>query len=71
MFNIEVDYLSWEYYKANLFMGEYIFLNPFRMQAIEELYDEFEAHGMDRVSSFGIIPEKENVDFIQRPYNWG
>ena len=70
-FNIEVDWLSWEYYKANLFMGEYIFLNPFRMQAIEELYDGFESHGMNRVSSFGTIPEKEDVDFMQRPFQWG
>ena len=72
LFNVEVDNLSWEYFKANQFIGKYFFLNPFRMQAIEWLYDEFKAHGMDRVSSFGIIPQdKSTVDFMQRPFNWG
>lgn len=71
-FNIEVAELSWRYYKANLFMGEYIFLNPFRLKENEELYDDFKSHGLNRVSSFGLIPEnKEDVDFMQRPYNWG
>ncbi len=70
-FNIEVAELSWRYYKANLFMGEYIFLNPFRLKENEKLYDDFKSHGLDRVSSFGVIPEnKEDVDFMQRPYNW-
>ncbi len=71
-FNVEVAELSWRYYKANLFMGEYIFLNPLRTKEIEELYDDFKSHGLNRVSSFGLIPEnKEDVDFMQRPYNWG
>ncbi len=71
LFNAEVANLSWEYFKANLFIGEYFFLNPFRMKATEELYDGFASHGLDRVSSFAIIPEKSEVDFIQRPFNWG
>ncbi len=71
-FNIEVAELSWRYYKSNLFMGEYIFLNPFRLKENEKLYDDFKAHGLDRVSSFGIIPQdKETVDFMDRPFNWG
>lgn len=71
LFNVEVANLSWEYFKANLFIGEYFFLNPFRMQATEELYDGFASHGLNRVSSFAIIPEKSEVDFMQRPFNWG
>ncbi len=71
-FNIEVAELSWRYYKSNLFMGEYIFLNPFRLKENEKLYDDFKSHGLDRVSSFGIIPQyKETVDFMNRPFNWG
>ncbi len=71
MFNVEVANLSWEYFKANQFIGEYSFLNPFRMMKNEELYDSFKAHGIDRVSSFGLIPQdKENVDFMLRPFNW-
>ena len=71
-FNVEVANLSWEYFKSNLFIGEYIFLNPFRLQENEKLYDEFKAHGIDRVSSFGLIPEnKEDIDFMDRPFNWG
>lgn len=69
-FNIEKENLSWEYFKANQFLGEYFFLNPFRLKANEDLYDAFKEHGIDRVSSFGTIPDKENIDFIKRPYNW-
>lgn len=69
-FNIEVDNLSWEYFKANQFIGKYSFMNPLRMQANEELYDAFRAHGISRVSSFGLIPEKEDINFMDRPYNW-
>ncbi|MBQ4243294.1 MAG: DUF4838 domain-containing protein, partial [Clostridia bacterium] len=69
-FNVECADLSWEYYKANLFIGKYFFLNPLRMQANEELYDAFKSHGINRVSSFGLIPEKENLTFIERPIEW-
>ena len=69
-FNIEKDNLSWEYFKANQFIGKYSFLNPLRLKANEDLYDAFKVHGISRVSSFGLIPEKENVDFMDRPYNW-
>ena len=71
-FNVEVANLSWEYFKANQFLGEYFFLNPFRLKANEELYDAFKSHGVSRVSSFATIPEnKEDVDFMLRPFNWG
>ncbi|MBR4727726.1 MAG: DUF4838 domain-containing protein [Clostridia bacterium] len=69
-FNVEKANLSWEYYKANLFMGKYTVLNPLRAKENEALYDAFRAHGVDRVCSFGLIPEKSEVDFLQRPYNW-
>lgn len=70
-FNVEVANLSWEYFKANQFLGEYFFLNPFRLKANEELYDAFKEHNINRVSSFGLIPEnKEDVDFMLRPFNW-
>lgn len=70
-FNVEVANLSWEYFKANQFIGSYSFLNPLRLKANEELYDNFKAHGINRVSSFGLIPEnKEDVDFMLRPFNW-
>lgn len=70
-FEVEIANLSWEYFKANLFIGEYFFLNPFRLKANEELYDGFISHGLNRVSSFAVIPEKSEVDFINRPYMWG
>ena len=69
-FNVERANLSWEYYKANLFIGKYFFLNPFRMKANEELYDALKSHGINRVCSFGLIPEKENLTFIERPIDW-
>lgn len=70
-FNVEVANLSWEYFKANQFIGKYSFLNPGRLKANEELYDNFKAHGVDRVSSFGTIPaDKSEIDFMLRPFNW-
>ncbi len=70
LFNVEVANLSWEFFKANQFLGDYFFLNPLRLQKQEWLYDELERHGIDRVSSFSIIPDKEHVNFLQRPINW-
>ncbi|MBR3755418.1 MAG: DUF4838 domain-containing protein [Clostridia bacterium] len=72
LFNVEVANLSWEYFKANQFIGKYSFLNPGRLKANEELYDSFLAHNVHRVSSFGLIPtDKAQVDFMLRPFNWG
>ncbi|MBR6634645.1 MAG: DUF4838 domain-containing protein, partial [Clostridia bacterium] len=72
LFNVEVANLSWEYFKANQFIGKYFFLNPGRLKANEALYDNFKAHGVDRVSSFGTIPaDKSEIDFMLRPFNWG
>jgi len=68
--NVEIANLSWEFFKANQMQLEYFFLNPFRMLEQEWLYDELDAHGMDRVSSFSIIPEKDDINFIQRPIMW-
>lgn len=70
-FRVETAHLSWEYYKANLLMGKYTFLNPLRMKENENLYDDFAAHDVGRVSSFKTIPEKEDVSFIRSPYSWG
>lgn len=71
LFNVEVANLSWEYFKANQFIGKYSFLNPGRLKANEELYDSFLAHNIHRVSSFGLIPtDKSQVDFMLRPFNW-
>ena len=70
-FRVEKDGLSWEFFKANQFLGEYFFLNPLRTQAQEKLYDELIAHGITRVSSFSTLPtNKEDVNFMQRPIEW-
>ncbi len=70
-FNVEVANLSWEYFKANQFIGKYSFLNPLRLKENEKLYDAFKEHNIHRVSSFGLIPqEKSEVDFMLRPFNW-
>ncbi len=71
LFRVEVANLSWEYFKANQFIGKYSFLCPLRLKANEELYDAFIAHNVSRVSSFGLIPtDKSTVDFMLRPFNW-
>lgn len=71
LFNVEVANLSWEYFKANQFLGDYSVLNPLRHKENEKLYDSFKAHGIDRVSSFAVIPDKSEIDFMERPFNWG
>ncbi len=68
--NVEIANLSWEFFKANQMQGEYFFLNPLRMKEQEWLYDKFKEHGIDRVSSFSIIPEKDKINFIERPIDW-
>ncbi len=71
LFNVETANLSWEYYKANQFLGRYTILNPFRHKRIEELYDSMLEHGITKVSGFQEIPPKDEVNFMHRPYNWG
>lgn len=68
--NVEIASLSWKFFKANQMQGEYFFLNPMRLKENEELYDAFIEHGIYRVSSFSLLPEKDEVNFIQRPINW-
>lgn len=68
--NVEIANLSWEFFKANQMQGEYFFLNPGRLEQQEWLYDKYKEHGISRVSSFWLIPEKEDINFILRPYNW-
>ncbi len=69
-FRVETASLSWELFKANQFLGEYFFLNPFRIKAQEELYDEIVAHGISKLSSFSALPAKEDINFITRPIEW-
>ena len=71
LFRIEKDQLSWEFFKANQFLGKYFFLNPMRLQAQEELYDNLMSHGITKVSSFSDLPtNKEDINFMQRPIMW-
>ena len=71
LFNVETANLSWEYFKANQFLDKYTILNPFRHKRIEELYDSMIEHGITEVSGFQEIPPKEEINFMQRPFNWG
>ncbi len=71
LFNVETANLSWEYFKANQFLDKYTILNPFRHKRIEELYDLMIEHGITEVSGFKDIPPKEEINFMQRPFNWG
>ncbi len=70
LYNAEKASLSWEVFKANQMQLEYFFLNPMRMEEQEKLYDELKAHGIDKISSFWVLGDKENINFIQRPINW-
>lgn len=68
--NVEIASLSWRFFKANQMQGEFFFLNPLRLKENEDLYDDYKKYGINRVSSFSIIPEKDQINFIQRPINW-
>lgn len=70
-YNVETASLSWEYFKANQFLGKYTIFNVVRHKRIEDLYDDLLAHGIDEVSGFQKIPPKEEINFLQRPFNWG
>ncbi len=71
MFNVETASLSWEFFKANQFLGEYNLANPLRGQANEDLYDALKAHNIHRISAFSLIPEKEDINFFfTRPIEW-
>jgi len=62
---------SWRYYKSNLYLGEFNLLSPLRPKQNEKLYDDFLAHGVIRVTAFGVIPPKDQIDFVwKRPFNW-
>ncbi len=70
-FNVEVARLSFQYYKANLFRGEFGILNPFRGVENEKLYDDLKAHGINMITAFGSMPDKEDIDFfLNRPLAW-
>ncbi len=72
-FEVEKSELSWRYYKANLWIGEYSFFNlSGRAAENEKLYDDFKSHGLTHVTSVGgPMPEKREVDFFwQRPIDW-
>ena len=70
-FRVEREECSWRYYKSNLYLGEFCLFNPMRPRNNEKLYDDFLAHGVERVTAFGVIPPKDQVDFVwARPFNW-
>jgi hypothetical protein len=71
LYNVETANLSWEYFKANQFLGKYTIFNVVRHKRIEDLYDDLLAHGIDEVSGFQKIPPKEEINFFERPFNWG
>ncbi len=71
LFNVETANLSWQYYKANQFLREFTILNHVRHKEIEKLYDSMIEHGITSVSGFQDIPSKDEINFMQRPFNWG
>ena len=70
-FNVETARLSFQYYKANIFRGEFFILNPFRSVENERLYDDLKVHGITMICGFTPIPEKENINFfLTNPVDW-
>ncbi len=72
-FEVEKSELSWRYYKANLWLGEYSFFNLLgRAAENEQLYDDFISHGLTHVTEVGdAMPNKSELDFFWlRPIDW-
>jgi len=70
-FNVETGRLSFQYYKANLFRGEFSIINPFRGKLNEELYDSLKDHGITMICGFTQMPAKENINFfLTNPVDW-
>lgn len=70
-FHVETARLSFQYYKANLFRGEFSILNPFRGKLNEALYDDLKAHGITMICSFPPMPAKEDINFFfTSPVDW-
>lgn len=69
--NVDIARLSFQYYKANLFRGEFFILNPFRAKNNEKLYDDLKAHGINKICSFSPMPAKEDINFLlTNPVDW-
>jgi len=70
-FRVETGRLSFQYYKANLFRGEFSILNPFRGVLNEKLYDDLKAHGITMICEFGNMPDKKDINFfLTSPVDW-
>jgi len=70
-YRVQREECAWRYYKANLLLGEFSPLNSLRPKLNEKLYDDFLAHGVERVTAFGAIPPKDKVDFVwDSPVGW-
>ena len=70
-FHVETARLSFQYYKANLFRGEFGILNPLRGKRNEALYDDLKAHGITMICAYSPIPAKEDINFFfTSPVDW-
>ena len=70
-FNVEVARLSFQYYKANIFRGEFFFTNPFRAIHLRRLYDDLIDHGITVVCPFSPMPAKDEINFFFTvPAHW-
>ncbi len=70
-FRVETGRLSFQYYKANLFRGEFNILNPFRGVLNEKLYDDLKTHGITMICGFTPMPAKEDINFFtSNPVDW-
>lgn len=68
---VEIARLSFQFYKANLFRGEFFILNPFRGVQNERLYDDLKAHGISMICAYTPMPAKEEIDFfLTSPVDW-
>lgn len=69
--NVEIARLSFQYYKANLFRGEFFILNPFRAKNNEKLYDDLKANGINMICAYSPMPPKEEINFLlSNPVDW-
>jgi hypothetical protein len=54
-----------------MLLGEFSILNPYRYRFVEQLYDDFIAHGITKVrDGYPITPKEEINFFVTSPVYW-
>ena len=69
LYNIQKEEVAWRFYKSNLFLGEFSFLNPLRAKRNSELYDDMVKYSIE-ISSLASLKAKDKINLYGCPADW-